>query len=282
MVKNLNVGGTASVAGVTNLNDTTQSTSIITGSLVTAGGIGLAKNLTVGGTAKVLDTTQATSQTTGSLTTAGGAGIAKDLFVGGNIYQAMYLLLPPGVVLPYATSSAPNGYLLCDGSAYSRATYAVLFAIIATTYGSGDGTTTFNIPDMRGRLPIGTSGSFALASTGGSANKTLTNTELPSHTHTGTADSAGAHTHGVSDPGHSHNELNGYDDHNNSNQPGQAASGDGTDNIVTGYATTTDTTGISVLSGGAHTHTFTTAATGTGSAFSLLNPYLSLSYIIKY
>lgn len=62
---------------------------------------------------------------------------------------------PPGMLAPYAGSSAPSGWLLCDGSAVSRTTYADLFSAISTTYGSGNGTTTFNVPDLRGRNPYG-------------------------------------------------------------------------------------------------------------------------------
>lgn len=62
---------------------------------------------------------------------------------------------PAGTVLPYAGSSAPTGYLLCYGQAVSRTTYAALFAIIGETYGAGDSTTTFNVPDLRGRFPLG-------------------------------------------------------------------------------------------------------------------------------
>lgn len=61
-------------------------------------------------------------------------------------------IIPPGVTLPYAGTSAPNGWLLCYGQAVSRTTYSGLFAAIGTTYGSGDGSTTFNLPDCRGRM----------------------------------------------------------------------------------------------------------------------------------
>src|SRR5688572_13958247 len=60
-----------------------------------------------------------------------------------------------GIAVPYAGSSAPTDWLLCDGSAVSRTTYANLFAVIGTTYGSGDGSTTFNLPDLRGRTVAG-------------------------------------------------------------------------------------------------------------------------------
>lgn len=64
-------------------------------------------------------------------------------------------IVPIGVVLPYAGSSAPTGFLLCDGAAVSRATYSALFGIVSTTFGAGDGSTTFNLPDMRSRVPVG-------------------------------------------------------------------------------------------------------------------------------
>lgn len=77
---------------------------------------------------------------------------------------------PTGVIQMWGASSAPSGWLLCDGSAISRTTYAPLFSIVGTTYGMGDGSTTFNLPDMRQRFPLGlaTSGTgSALGGTGG-------------------------------------------------------------------------------------------------------------------
>lgn len=64
-------------------------------------------------------------------------------------------LLPTGSVLAFAGAVAPTGFLLCQGQAVSRTTYAVLFSIVGTTYGAGNGTTTFNVPDLRGRVPVG-------------------------------------------------------------------------------------------------------------------------------
>jgi microcystin-dependent protein len=64
-------------------------------------------------------------------------------------------LVPTGAILPYAAAAAPSNFLLCDGSAVSRSTYATLFALVGTTYGSGNGSTTFNVPDLRGRFPLG-------------------------------------------------------------------------------------------------------------------------------
>ena len=64
-------------------------------------------------------------------------------------------LVPSGTVLPFAGTTAPIGFLLCSGQAVSRSTYPDLFAAIGTTYGAGDGSTTFNVPDLRGRVPAG-------------------------------------------------------------------------------------------------------------------------------
>lgn len=61
-------------------------------------------------------------------------------------------LLPTGMIAPFAMSTAPTGWLECDGSAVSRTTYAVLFAALSTTHGVGDGSTTFNVPDLRGEF----------------------------------------------------------------------------------------------------------------------------------
>ncbi len=85
--------------------------------------------------------------------------------------------LPAGVTLPYGGTTAPPGYLLCDGSAVSRTTYAVLFTILSTTYGVGDGSTTFNLPDLRQRFPMGKAVSgtgSTLGGTGGAIDHTHT------------------------------------------------------------------------------------------------------------
>lgn len=75
---------------------------------------------------------------------------------------------PAGVIMAYGGSTSPSGFLLCDGSAVSRTTYADLFTVIGTTYGAGNGSTTFNVPDLTGRVPAGKEASATRLTSGGS------------------------------------------------------------------------------------------------------------------
>ena len=109
---------------------------------------------------------------------------------------------PVGTIIMTAAEEAPFGWLLCAGQAVSREDYVDLFSVIGTTYGSGNGTTTFNIPDLKGRVAVGYEGSQAsfdaIGKTGGATSHNLTVAELPAHTHdqkvanTGTAGTAGS------------------------------------------------------------------------------------------
>lgn len=106
-------------------------------------------------------------------------------------------LFTPGLIFPYGGSTVPAGWLACDGSAVSRTTYAALFAAIGTTWGVGDGATTFNVPDLRGRTLIGSgTGSGLTARTVGTQNigeetHILTTNEMPAHNHPTTRGNGG-------------------------------------------------------------------------------------------
>jgi microcystin-dependent protein len=95
--------------------------------------------------------------------------------------------LPIGTILPYSSTTIPSGYMVCDGGAISREDYSELFDIIGTTYGSGDGSTTFNLPNLKGRIPVGQDTGDAtfdeVGETGGEKTHKLTIDEIPSHTH---------------------------------------------------------------------------------------------------
>ncbi len=109
------------------------------------------------------------------------------------------IFTPVGTVITYAGSSAPTGYLICNGTAISRTTYAALFAIIGTTYGAGDGSSTFNLPNLQEKFIVGSSSNtgYNLADTGGAADVILTATQMPNHAHyvNLTTNNAGNHNH---------------------------------------------------------------------------------------
>lgn len=151
-----------------------------------------------------------------------------------------------GEMKMWSSGTAPNGYLLCDGSAVSRTTYASLFAVVGTTWGSGNGTTTFNLPDFRDRFPVGAGTTYSANSQGGSKDAIVV-----------------SHTHGITDPGHKH--TIGYG----------VGPGTGGPWEILNYNdyfkdTTTATTGITINSSG---------SSGTNAN---LPPYLGVYFIIKY
>lgn len=213
--------------------------------------------------------------------------------------------VPSGTVVSFAGSAAPSGWLLCDGSAVSRSTYSDLFSAIGTIYGSGNGSTTFNLPDLRGRTVFGldnmggtaanrltTTGGISanntLGASGGSQSITLATTNLPSHNHTFTGSqvttSSDAHTHNYQDAYFAENFSGGT---GGSSRYGTSANTDNDNNFYWRTSSNTHSTSPSNIATSSESHSHTVTASGTigntgnGTAFSPLNPAVVLNYIIK-
>lgn len=163
--------------------------------------------------------------------------------------------VPTGTINMFAGSSTTIGYLLCDGTAVSRTTYASLFGVIGTVYGSGNGSTTFNIPDLRQKFPLGKASSgtgSALGSTGGTID----------HLHTVNPPS----TNTSSDGSHNHTGVTGT--------PSATAQATALGPVV-GSGTHTHT----ISSDGTHLHSLDIAQLNSGTENP---PFIALNYIIKY
>lgn len=207
-----------------------------------------------------------------------------------RVAQLSNMGIPVGVWLPYGGSTAPDGWILCDGRAISRSEFAALYAVIGTTFGIGNGSTTFNVPDMRGRVPAGADAmggnaasrltstglgtSATLGASGGGQTHTLTTAQIPSHNHASgslATSSAGSHKHGA--PMRTESLITG--------RYGSYGAGGGsyrfqvaTNDLGSQPATSTD---------GAHTHDISgnTGSAGSGSAHPNVQPTLVVNYIIK-
>lgn len=196
-------------------------------------------------------------------------------------------ITPVGSVLVYAGSVAPSGWLLCDGSAVSRIDYSTLFNVIGTTYGTGNGSTTFNLPNLQDRIPVGKgTTNMNLGITGGQDSVTLTTSELPEHSHSASSTAAGSHSHSVNDPGHQHTYVDAYFAENrgtNDNIYGTSAATDNDNQYQyrSNPKTDSSTTGITINLNGEHNHTITVSNTGTGNAFSIRNKFIVMNYIIR-
>ena len=184
-----------------------------------------------------------------------------------------------GEIKMWGVASAPSGYLICDGSAVSRTTYAALFAVYGTTFGAGNGTTTFNIPNFSGKMPIGVNGTYTLASTGGSATTTLVEANVPSHTHTfsattGSNNSSLTHNHNIlGSSGYHYVADGGQNNGGNASNPFSLGGAD--------YGTYVGNNNSSLD----HTHNLsgtTGTGSGSGTAATTISPYLGIYYIIKY
>jgi microcystin-dependent protein len=170
--------------------------------------------------------------------------------------------IPTATIIPWSDSSVPSGFLDCNGAAVSRTTYADLFAVIGTTYGAGDGSTTFNVPNLEDNVTVGKSPGKSVGSTGGAntapvttsgnvagstANATLSTAQLASHSHSQGGQSGPQH---IFPSGFSFRFY---------------------------VPVNTGNTG----SGGGHSHNMSANFAGNTANPSVLQPYLTLNYIIK-
>jgi microcystin-dependent protein len=209
-------------------------------------------------------------------------------------------VIPTGTVVPFAGDTTPGSdWLICDGSAISRSTYSALFAVIGTSYGSGNGTSTFNVPNLRGRVVAGvdpnqSTGTYRFTPVGfsaGSNTHQLTQAELANHTHTAgsQAQADGSHSHSVSTGaagGHTH----GQRDFPLTTAPNDIGAGNYTRPRVpvpadqSGQSVTYQPDhfhSVTISDSGVHTHSFSIGLTGDGVAHNNLQPYLVMNYIIK-
>lgn len=169
------------------------------------------------------------------------------------------LLIPSGTIAMWPTGTAPTDWLLCDGTAVSRTTYSTLFVLFGTTFGAGNGSTTFNLPNYKNRMPYGAD-TVAIGATGGSADSIVV-----SHTHVATSTST------VTDPGHIHAVTSFYNGASVANRASSYSNNDSASNFNTQSAVT----GITVATA---TTNASAGASGTGAN---LPPYLGINFIIK-
>ena len=215
----------------------------------------------------------------------------------GSAFQAVQpSVIPCGIIQMFAGATAPNGWLVCNGSTVSRSAYSDLFKVIGTTYGAGNSNDTFTLPDMRGRTPIGVGTGAGLtartlAATTGAETVTLSASNIPTittgtqsanHTHTGTSGTESADhthvptcdgtalgraTHGFSALGGGYSGIliiRGNDSGSQTTTGGRSAAHT--------HATTTGNESAN------HSHTYTNASP---TAISAMQPAIAINFIIK-
>jgi len=211
-------------------------------------------------------------------------GVTSDLQtqLDAKLTSAGAFTIATGMILPWSAPAAdkPAGYLLCDGSAVSRSTYSALFALISTTHGAGNGSSTFNVPNFQNRMAIGKSGTYSLGATGGATTDSYTpagSVSVSVNNHTLTISQIPAHNHSVT---HAGGGISANYFH-----PVYGASisfGDNNASIPTNPFYTYPSACIGQTGGGgAHNHGASGSFSGNASTIDVLNPYLSINFIIK-
>ena len=201
-----------SVSGTVNMGSTlaVYSNASIGGTLLTTGKATFKNAVSVSGDTVINGSTvlAGTARLDSTVTVAGAAVFKGDVHVSSKVCASAYYgdgsnltgSLPTGSIVPYAVTAAPTGYKLCDGTAHTRTgtSTSALFTVLGTLYGVGNGSTTFNVPDLRGRFMAGWNAGTSrltsvtadmvigdsIAATGGRQDVTLSTAQIPSHTHT--------------------------------------------------------------------------------------------------
>tara|TARA_B100000925_G_scaffold38580_1_gene25260 strand:- start:3032 stop:3781 length:750 start_codon:yes stop_codon:yes gene_type:complete len=191
-----------------------------------------------------------------------------------------------GMILPFsgAVSSLPTGYLNCDGTAASRSTYAALFALIGTTYGTGDGSSTFNLPNLSSRMMIGKSGTYSLGSTGGATTDSFTpsgSVSVSVSNHTLTLSQIPSHSHFVTNSGNGFPNL--IQDNGSFTITSKSNGGLGNNDyqLVGINSQANQAASQSVGGGTGHNHGASGTFSGNAGTIDVLNPYISVNFIIK-
>lgn len=199
-------------------------------------------------------------------------------------------VVPTGTVTQFAGDTAPSGWLICDSTPVGRAEFADLFAVIGTTYGEGNGTTTFNVPNMVNRAPVGVGNSYTLGQQVGAlshSHSTIAHTHpIPSHTH-----SIPSHNHNLNNLGRAMLTLTGNVIYTQRvNHPAWEAQWRTNTDLNQGPSIVNNTTAVPLGGVTAAAGPFTTGAfsgstgeggDGTTGLASTLSPSMGLNFIIK-
>lgn len=198
-----------------------------------------------------------------------------------------------GQIIQFAGSTIPEHFLVCDGSAVSRTTYSDLFAVIGTSYGIGDGSSTFNLPDLIEKVAIGASSGHAVGTTGGELSHLLLSTEIPGHSH-----SVPAHGHSndivlktpslshtiSTQPSFTYTKLNSTASTGVSQKSSYSYNGTGNVSMTaaTNVAIADHAATACTMSGGVtDCPAMTSGDAGSGDAHNNMMPYIALVYLIQ-